>query len=338
MRYVIVGAGAIGGVLGARLAQAGGPHPPLLVARGEHGAVIARYGLRIRDPDADVRVRVEAVAGPDEVTLAEDDVLVLATKTPQVDEAMRQWVDAPVHSGGEIVGTAGERLPVLLALNGVESERIATRYFDRVFGVCVWMPAVHLEPGEVIVRIAPRSGAFIVGRYGADADERDRELLDTVTADWDAAGFDVHPVDDVMRWKHRKLLANLGNAVQALAGPSGGGGVSRRLRAEAEEVFRRAGVEWATESEEEAWRGGIFDDRPVPGTPDELGGSSWQSLRRGTGSIETDYLNGEIAALARRVGVEAPLNARVQRLARRASAEGAEAGSLGVDGLEAALR
>ena len=46
------------------------------------------------------------------------------------------------------------------------------------------------------------------------------------------------------------------------------------------------------------------------------GGSSWQSLRRGTGDIETDYLNGEIVFLGRMHGVATPANAMIQRLAR----------------------
>ena len=46
------------------------------------------------------------------------------------------------------------------------------------------------------------------------------------------------------------------------------------------------------------------------------GGSSWQSLRRTTGDIETDYLNGEIVLLGRIHGVATPANELVQRLAR----------------------
>ena len=45
------------------------------------------------------------------------------------------------------------------------------------------------------------------------------------------------------------------------------------------------------------------------------GGSSWQSLRRATGDIETDYLNGEIVLLGRIHGVATPASA-LQRLAR----------------------
>ena len=46
------------------------------------------------------------------------------------------------------------------------------------------------------------------------------------------------------------------------------------------------------------------------------GGSSWQSLRRGTGDIETDFLNGEIVLLGRIHGVPTPANELLQRLAR----------------------
>jgi ketopantoate reductase len=43
MRIVVVGAGAIGGLVGGRLAQHG--HDVLLVARGAHGAAIRSEGL-----------------------------------------------------------------------------------------------------------------------------------------------------------------------------------------------------------------------------------------------------------------------------------------------------
>ncbi|MBF4577183.1 ketopantoate reductase family protein [Frondihabitans sp. VKM Ac-2883] len=317
MRYVIIGAGAIGGVLGARLAQHGSPHEPLLIARGDHGALIAADGLRIRSPESDVVVRVPVAASPGEVRLEADDVLVVATKTQSLDEALRDWVDRPVYSGDAVAGTAGSSLPLLVALNGLEGERIASRYFDRVFGVCVWLPGVHLVPGEVLVRIAPSSGTFIIGRFGAVASNADLDLLATLEADWEAAGFRVFIDDDVMRWKHRKLLSNLGNAVQAILGPSdpSAGAIHGALEAEAVELYHSLGISWPSDAAEAERRGNAFDIRPVPGAPDELGGSSWQSVQRG-GSIETDYLNGEIALLARLHGRTAPLNAEVQRLAR----------------------
>jgi 2-dehydropantoate 2-reductase len=58
------------------------------------------------------------------------------------------------------------------------------------------------------------------------------------------------------------------------------------------------------------------------------GGSSTQSLKRGTGSIETDTLNGEIVLLGRLHGVPTPLNAGLVAVGRELAAKGAQPGSL----------
>src|SRR3954464_6157627 len=206
-RYVIIGAGAIGGAIGGRLVHAG--REAVLVARGDHLRALQESGLRLRTPDEDVTVPVQAVGGPEELQLRPDDVLVVATKTQQAGDALVTWSDAAVHEGGREVGTAGERLPILMALNGVASEAMALRYFSRVYGVCVWMPAVHLVPGEVIVRASPTSGMLHVGRVPARLDDRDRRLLGQVREDWSAARFDVPLPEDVLPWKYRKLISNL---------------------------------------------------------------------------------------------------------------------------------
>lgn len=333
MRYVIIGAGAIGGVVAARLAQHSTDHPPLLIARGDHGNAIEAAGLRVRSPDDDIVIRLPLASSPAAVHLQVDDVLVFATKTQQIEQALLEWVDQPVHDGTRLVGTAGAILPAFTALNGIASERIALRYFSRVFAVCVWLPGVHLTPGEVIVRIAPSSGTFIVGRYAANPTEADRELLSIFAEDWGNATFRIFLSDDVVRWKLRKLLSNLGNALQALLGPGSSREIHARLEAEAIGVYGAAGITWPSDDEEEAWRGEAFDVRPIPGLEGDLGGSSWQSIQRGT-SIETDYLNGEIALMARLHGIEAPLNAEVQRLARQAAGSG---GSMTAEQLSAAL-
>jgi len=350
VRYVLLGAGAIGGTIAARLAQHS-PTPPLVVARGAHADALEKSGLRLRSPDDDQAVRVDLARTPRDARLRADDVLVVATKTHQVTAALQTWVDAPVLAAdadpadpdAAPVGTAGELLPVLTATNGVAAERMALRLFGRVFGACVWLPATHLSPGEVAVRIAPHSGTFIVGRYAAPAaptggTDGDASFLATLADDWGAATFTVHGVDDVLRWKHRKLLQNLANALQALVGPAAPiAPLAARLVAEAEDVYRAAGITWATDAEEDAWRGNVFDVRPVAGLPDVVGGSSWQSVARGDGSIETDYLNGEIVLLARLAGLDAPLNAAVQRLARQSAVARRPPGSTTVDELERAL-
>ena len=61
-------------------------------------------------------------------------MLVFTTKTQQLDAALQEWVDQPIHGSGGVVGTAGELLPVMTALNGVAAEEKALRYFRPVFG------------------------------------------------------------------------------------------------------------------------------------------------------------------------------------------------------------
>ncbi|MGI3784501.1 MAG: ketopantoate reductase family protein [Janthinobacterium lividum] len=333
-RYVIVGAGAIGGAVGGRLHQAG--RPVVLVARGEHLAVLRRDGLRLRTPDEDVRLDVPVVGGPDELELTPDDVLVFATKTQQVDAALRTWADVEVHADGEVVRTAGSLLPVLTALNGVAAESMALRYFSRVVGVCVWMPSVHLTPGEVIIRAAPRSGMLHLGSVPAG---REHDLVVAVSADLDVANFDAPRPDDVMPWKYRKLISNLANGLQALVGPSGGTAeLATALEDEAREVLAAAGIEVTPDAEESAARSAGFSMHHVPGVPDDVGGSTWQSLQRGTGNVETDYLNGEIARIAHGLGRAAPLNARLASLVRQAAGRGQQPGAVTADEVARSLR
>ncbi|WP_148309694.1 ketopantoate reductase family protein [Kutzneria albida] len=337
MRFVFLGAGAIGSALGGLLAQRGSE--VLLIARGDHARSVMANGVTVRCPDTRSTVHVPTVTGPDQVRLTDRDVLVLTTKTHQAEAAVEQWADVPVHDrDGTVLGSAAELLPIFTALNGVASEEIALRYFERVFAVCVWFPTVMTEPGEVIVRTLPPRGIFHVGRYGVSSDPAaDTKLVASIGEEWAAAEFQVIRSEDVLRWKYRKLLANVGNVLQALLGDTAGAEDLRRAAEdECREIFASAGIAFAGDEESQAaW--GALSIEPVPGEPAQLGSSSWQSLVRGHSTIETSYLNGEIALIARRIGRSAPLNAKLTALARRAAREGLRPGSLGVEDLRAHL-
>jgi 2-dehydropantoate 2-reductase len=328
-RYVIIGAGAIGAGLGGRLHQAGGS--AVLVARGEHLASLQSSGLRMRTPEEDLVLPVPAVAGPGELRLQPDDVLVLATKTQQALGPLVEWADVPVAGGG----TAGEQLPIVLATNGVAAEDMALRYFERVYGACVWMWAAHLTPGEVLLEGVPRTGVFHIGHVPAAPAP---PVLEQLRDDWTAARMRVVLPADVMPWKYRKLLSNVGNAFQALLGrPSGMGRLVRAAEAEGRAVLDAAGIAYTSDADEAAARADSFEVRPVPGFEDVLGGSTWQSLTRGTGNVETDYLNGEIVRIARRSGGQAPINATMAALVRQAAARGDRPGDLTLEQLSQVL-
>ena len=108
---------------------------------------------------------------------------------------------------------------------------------------------------------------------------------------------------------------NLGNALSAVAPPGDEAKVIRgQLRAEAEACFQTAGIDYVTQREEKERRGDLMKSGVVEGQ-DRVAGSSWQSLERGTGNIEADFLNGEIVMLGRLHNIPTPANSVLQRLA-----------------------
>ena len=307
MRFVVLGAGAVGATVGGRLADAG--HDVVLLARGRHAEVMARDGLRLAMPDRVVTVKPPIVTDPTDLRYDAGDVLLLTTKTQD--------------SIAVLDALPSRDAPVICLQNGVANERLAARRGFDTYGVVVMLPAVFLEPGHVDAQGSPYSGLLDLGRYPHGVDERAVATSEALAA----SGFVSQPEPQVMRWKYAKLLRNLGNAMEALTGhdldpdeEQAVRAIDARARAEAEECYRAAGIDWASDDEWSARRGMQVQWTPVEGR-DRMGGSTWQSLARGTGGVEADYLNGEIVLLGRQYGVPTPVNAMLQRevvaLARR---------------------
>ena len=293
MRFVIVGAGAVGGTVGACLHQAG--FDVLLVARGEHARVLAESGMDFQTPVVRKQLRIPVADGVDAVELGDDDVLVMTTKTQDSLPLLKSLAGMRTASG-----RSGSSLPVVCMQNGVENERLAARRFDDVYGVCVMLPATRLEPGVVLANGTPHAGMLDIGRWPSGVDDTTVAIADALAK----ANFVSTAEPQIMRWKYAKLLRNLGNAIEALTGGDAAE-VFGSVRAEADAVLAAAGVDVTPDVEWKQRRGTKVDIGEIAGTS-RGGGSSWQSLTTGAGSIEADYLNGEIAYLARAAGVPAP--------------------------------
>ncbi len=309
MRFIIFGAGAIGGAIGGRLFQHG--HDVELIARGAHYEAMRDHGLRLVDPDAEVTLPVPAADRPS--SFDEDDVVILAMKTQDTEGALRT-----------LAAVAPSGIAVVCAQNGVENERLALRHFAHVYAMCVMCPATHLEPGVVLASSTPVTGLLDLGCYPSGVDERAREI----GAALEKSTFESVPRPDIMRWKFTKLLMNLGNAAEALCGHVDGlGDIVKRARSEGAAVLHAAGIDAASREEDQERRGNRMQMKPIAGAP-RGGGSSWQSLQRGTGSVETDYLNGHIVLLGRLHGVDTPVNALLQKLANEAARNGTRPGAI----------
>jgi 2-dehydropantoate 2-reductase len=320
MRYVVHGAGSVGAVIGARLFEHGAE--VVLIARGDHLRAIQRAGLVVESPLGSVTLPVSAVAHPSEITFRHDDVVLLATKTQDSAQAL-----------DDLRHVTGRTIPVVCLQNGVESARIAIRRFELVAGAITMLPSVHLRPGVVQAFSAPVTGIVDVGRYP----DGESAIVAAVAAELRRAGFRSAVRTDILRWQYGKLLDNLKNVLQALCGPTADtADLVTALRAEAQACYRVAGIAYASESELRSRSKGVLSMGTIAGRT-RPGDSSWQSLARATGSIETDFLNGEIAMLGRIHGVPTPLNACLQELANRHARERRPAGSLGFEELRRLL-
>ena len=320
MRFVIYGAGGIGGVLGGRLAQHG--HEVALIARGEHGAAIRARGLRLESPDDVVTLEIETVERPDDLAWKDGDAVLLAMKSQDTYAAL-----------AHLQHLVPQSTPIVCVQNGVANERMALRLFPKTYGVCVMCPTSYLEPGIVQATSAPTTGIMDIGRYPRGVDDTAAEIAAAFVASTYVS--DARP--DIMRAKYQKLLMNLGNSIEAACGPSGRmGELASRVRAEGHAALQAAGIEYASDEEDRERRGDHLTMRPIAGQR-RGGGSSWQSLARGSATIETDYLNGEIVLLGRLHGVATPANSMLQQVARELAASGAPPGSMTVDELLARL-
>ena len=234
MRIVVYGAGAVGGVIAGRLFEHG--HDVVAIARGAHYEAMRADGLQLVDPDRRATLAIPIVDDPAAIEWRADDVVLVTTKTQDSTGAF----DA-------LAAAAGTHLPVVCVQNGVENERIALRCFEHVYAICVMLPAEHLEPGVVAASSAPVSGLLDIGRYPTGVDA----TAEAVASALAGATFESIARPDVMRWKYRKLIMNLANAVEALCAPGDDAiELGRLARREGSAVLQAAGIDVASIDED----------------------------------------------------------------------------------------
>jgi 2-dehydropantoate 2-reductase len=291
---VVYGTGAIGGVIAARLRLTG--VEVTAVARGEHLRAIRAGGLKLVTQAGTDTVALQAAGDAGEVDWQTEPIVVLAVKSHQTAAALD---DLATHAPAET--------PVFVAQNGVANESAVLRRFANVYGVTVVLPAAHLEPGVVIQQSHPVAGILDLGRYPAGRDEVAERTSDLFRA----AQFISEVRDDIHAWKHRKLIANLGNGVTAAFRPGPDADeLMARARIEAERILTVAGIPFIS-AERDLQRRGDFLRGKVR---DDYFGSTWQSVARGHADVETDWFNGEIVLQARLHGQTAPVNELIQRI------------------------
>jgi 2-dehydropantoate 2-reductase len=303
MEVAVLGAGAIGSLIGARLHEAG--VAVRLIGKEPHVNAILANGLLVRSRDESHLVRLPAAT-----TLAgAADLILLTVKSQDVKAACRE------------IAALQSNATVVTMQNGVRSDNEAADILgrDRIVGCVLNVSATYLEPGVV------EQNTDILLQVGAPFPESARR----VQAVLDVLGKAMRTVlvPDIYRARWTKLMANVNNAIMAITGLP----IGRALR---DKGLARLAIATIRESVRTAEAGGLaLDNSPRARTfrlmtrlpkpianfvfgrrlagdfpPDsQFGPSTLQSLRRGSSS-ELDYLNGEIVRLGEKIGRPTPYN------------------------------
>ncbi|MCY4241004.1 MAG: ketopantoate reductase family protein [Rhodobacter sp.] len=315
MRFIVYGVGAVGGVIATALAHSGAE--VIGVARGARLDAIRSEGLTLRSPKGTIHARFDGAGSAREIDVRPDDAILLVVKGQDTQAALEDLRNAGV-----------EDQPVFCAQNGVANERTTLRYFPNVHGINVMLPAQYTEPGETIAWCSPNYGNFDIGRFPNGTDAADEALAQALTA----SGIGGYPQSEVMIYKYGKLIMNLNNIVEAALGRDvEASDLAEHLRAEGRAVMDAAGIAWRDVADSDPRRVHMKNGT-VEGVI-RLGGSTSQSLSRAAGSIETDYINGEISFLGRLNGIPTPANDFVSRLANRLARNVTGIGSITRDDL-----
>jgi 2-dehydropantoate 2-reductase len=313
MRIAVIGAGAVGSVLGSLLWRAG--EDVVLVGRAAHVAAIRAAGLSVEG----VAGGFKATPHAEERLSARPELALLTVKTQDIATALRD--NAAFLQG----------VPILVLQNGLRGEELAATVVPAgqlVSGV-VALHAQYLVAGHVVLL---QSEGLLIGR----PDGRNDEVVDRVRAVLDKA-VPTTVTTNMRGARWTKLIVNLSSVLPALCDAS-------FKQIYKDPFLRGLAVGLMREGIAVAERAGIRLE-PIPGTsvplmklvaslPTALAGamaarkaarlethwplkgSTWQSVARGQ-PTEIDYLNGEVVRLGSELGVSTPLNALVVALMQR---------------------
>ena len=313
MKVAVVGLGAVGGLIAARLARAG--HDVSALARGQTLARVRSEGLAVESAAGAFTVRL--AASDDAAELGPQALVIIAVKAPALPAV-----------ASAITPLLGPTTVLLPAMNGVPwwflpaamptaaplasvdpgGRLLAQLPLERVLGCVVHLAASTPAPGRVRHNVGER---LIVGEPAGGTSAR----VDAVCAALASAGFQAEASSDVRRDVWYKLWGNMTiNPVSALTGATTDAILDDRLvrefvlrcMAEAAAIGARVGCPIAQSGEERL------------DLTRELGAFRTSMLQDADAArpIELDALVTAVHEIAERVAVAAPNIAALLGLTR----------------------
>jgi len=291
MKIAVMGAGAMGGYIGGRLAAAG--HDVALIARGAHLAAIREKGLRIKSLKGDLHL-TDIVATDDPADVGPVDVVLFMVKNYDVELSARA-----------VMPMVGPDTMVVTFQNGVTAPDVLARVIGHkhvVPGVARF-PADIMEPG--VIRHNATFDALVFGESDGVMSKRCQAFCAALVAAGPVATVSEMILHDL--WVKMVMQASLAS-ITALTrldlGPlrsnPNSAALFRQSMIETELVGRAVVPSLPADTAQEQW---AF----IQSVPGHIHASMQDDLLRGK-PIEVNYLSGEVVRLGRENGVETPIH------------------------------
>jgi 2-dehydropantoate 2-reductase len=320
VEIAVVGAGAIGSVIGGLLSGAG--EDVTLIGRKPHVDAINQNGLILDGESGETIIQVKAAENLD----FKPDLVLLTVKAQDVESSIRKV--QPFLSSTQIITMQ----------NGVRSDDQVAGLLgkENIVSSVVTFNGQFLEPGKASYSIPFSKTALLTGEPFGNKGNRLQTLSALLNKE---IGTDISEDIHAAHWT--KLIWNLQTAVPAVTGLSYQDSYQHQkareltihLLKEGLKVIKTAGIKTADipgfpmgPIETMARESIPIASALIKKIAESLGkvpvlGSTLQSIKRGT-STEVDYLNGEIVNLGKKTGIPTPVNSLMVELVHQVEATG----------------
>ena len=287
----MMGAGAVGGYYGSRLAQAG--HDVKFVARGAHADALRRSGLQIKSELGDVDLRPVHVVS-DLQQVGSVDLVVVAVKLWDTEGAARA-----------ILPMIDASTAVVSLQNGIDKDETLAGIVGRehVLGGVTYILARLTEPGVIVHSGTPQR--ILIGELDGGRSSRVDDIVEALTK----SRIDATASRDIRRdtWEKFAFLAT-NSAVTAVTRETIGvlrahattRALLRDAMQEVVDLARAEGIAIADDFVDERMR--FIDTLPATGRA-----SMAQDLLRGA-RLELEWLSGTVVRRAEKLGVHVPVH------------------------------
>jgi 2-dehydropantoate 2-reductase len=299
MNIVVLGAGAVGSVLGGLLALR--KHDVLLVCRDHHAdAITENGGLRLRSATGDYFAQLRASSSLEAADLDDDACVLITAKSYDTEGCVEQ-----------LASLAPSELPIVCFQNGIANEELTASRFENVYGGVCRMTCSMIQGGQASFR---GFGRVLVGKHPKGSDALAKNLVKA----FEDAGCQSCASRNIAADKWLKLAVNTQSTFHAIVDPRDHEAnefyeLKVSILDEAKKVLKAHKVRPRSCDGKDLTIDEIITELRKPRAPRHSSGmkvrnSTWQNLYLKRDRIENEFFHGPVIEMGRKYGVAVPYN------------------------------